>query len=228
MKAKLPLLGLLVATVMGVQAHAADRDNNQPGRAGGPGTNWENPPGPAGGPGTSPDYRRDRDNNPPGRVGGPGTNWENPPGPAGGAGASPDRRMELSPEQREKLKNMSPEQRRAYLQHLREQGQRRDRDNNPPGRVGGPGTNWENPPGAVGGPGASPDRRPALTPEQREKLRAMTPEQRREFFERLRENRQDRRADRDGNPPGPVGGPGANWENPRGPAGGPGASPDPR
>jgi hypothetical protein len=32
--------------------------------------------------------------------------------------------------------------------------------------------------------------------------------------------------DRDGNPPGPAGGPGTNWENPRGPAGGPGASPD--
>jgi len=35
---------------------------------------------------------------------------------------------------------------------------RRDRDNNPPGRKGGPGTNWENPPGPKGGPGASPDR----------------------------------------------------------------------
>ena len=34
----------------------------------------------------------------------------------------------------------------------------RDRDNNPPGPRGGPGTNWENPPGHRGGPGASPDR----------------------------------------------------------------------
>ncbi|WP_143780357.1 hypothetical protein [Leptolyngbya sp. 'hensonii'] len=34
----------------------------------------------------------------------------------------------------------------------------RDRDNNPPGQVGGPGTNWENPRGPVGGPGASPNR----------------------------------------------------------------------
>jgi hypothetical protein len=33
-------------------------------------------------------------------------------------------------------------------------------------------------------------------------------------------------ADRDHNPPGPIGGPGTNWENPRGPAGGPGASPN--
>lgn len=35
---------------------------------------------------------------------------------------------------------------------------RHDRDNNPPGRVGGAGTNWENPLGWRGGPGASPDR----------------------------------------------------------------------
>ena len=71
-----------------------DRDNNPPGRIGGPGTNWENPPGPAGGPGTSPNRRwyRDRDNNPPGMIGGPGTNWENPPGPRGGRGTSPNRR----------------------------------------------------------------------------------------------------------------------------------------
>ena len=34
-----------------------------------------------------------------------------------------------------------------------------DRDNNPPGPIGGAGTNWENPPGPRGGPGASPDRR---------------------------------------------------------------------
>ncbi len=41
----------------------------------------------------------------------------------------------------------------------RAQHPRRDRDNNPPGMRGGPGTNWENPPGPAGGPGASPDRR---------------------------------------------------------------------
>ncbi len=33
-----------------------------------------------------------------------------------------------------------------------------DKDNNPPGPKGGPGTNWENPPGPKGGPGASPNR----------------------------------------------------------------------
>jgi len=32
--------------------------------------------------------------------------------------------------------------------------------------------------------------------------------------------------DNDGNPPGPAGGPGTNWENPPGPIGGPGASPN--
>ena len=35
---------------------------------------------------------------------------------------------------------------------------RRDRDANPPGAKGGPGTNWENPPGPEGGEGKSPDR----------------------------------------------------------------------
>ena len=34
---------------------------------------------------------------------------------------------------------------------------RYDLDDNPPGRRGGPGTNWENPPGPRGGPGKSPD-----------------------------------------------------------------------
>lgn len=33
-----------------------------------------------------------------------------------------------------------------------------DRDDNPPGRAGGPGTNWENPPDLAGGLGSSPDR----------------------------------------------------------------------
>jgi hypothetical protein len=33
-----------------------------------------------------------------------------------------------------------------------------DKDDNPPGPAGGPGTNRENPPGPKGGPGASPHR----------------------------------------------------------------------
>lgn len=46
---------------------------------------------------------------------------------------------------------MAQNEHRAHRRH--------DRDNNPPGRRGGPGTNWENRPGPQGGPGASPDRR---------------------------------------------------------------------
>ena len=37
-------------------------------------------------------------------------------------------------------------------------GPHMDHDNNPPGMAGGPGTNWENKPGPQGGPGAGPDR----------------------------------------------------------------------
>ena len=46
-----------------------------------------------------------------------------------------------------------------YDGYDRYDGSYRDRDDNPPGRIGGRGTNWENPPGPRGGPGASPDRR---------------------------------------------------------------------
>lgn len=87
---------------------------------------------------------------------------------------------------------------------------------NPPGPVGGPGTNWVNPPGPVGGPGASPHRRPWAHPVTwhaggwwywHPAYRCWA-------------------TDPDWNPPGPTGGPGTNWENPPGPVGGPGASPD--
>jgi hypothetical protein len=109
---------------------------------------------------------KDRDNNPPGRAGGPGTNWENPPGPRGGPGASPNR-VYLYKGQRYTF-----EQRYSnYFFHANygyfhptygwwNQARRcwNDNDNNPPGPIGGHGTNWENPPGARGGPGASPNR----------------------------------------------------------------------
>ena len=66
----------------------------------------------------------------------------------------------------------------------------RDRDDNPPGPVGGAGTNWENPRGPAGGPGASPNR-----------------------HRRDRDNNPPGPAGGAGtnweNPPGPVGGPGA-------------------
>jgi len=113
------------------------------------------------------DVRHDRDHNPPGRVGGPGTNWENPPGWRGGPGASPDYRYWRHKGERHRFDRVAGgyyfsrgygywhpahgfwnQARRCWL----------DNDNNPPGRPGGRGTNWENPPGWRGGPGASPDR----------------------------------------------------------------------
>ncbi len=95
----------------------------------------------------TPAAARDRDNNPPGWRGGYGTNWENPAGPRGGPGASPDR--------------YAPRHywRGGYWYwHPRRACWAPDPDWNPPGRAGGPGTNWENPPGPAGGPGASPNR----------------------------------------------------------------------
>jgi hypothetical protein len=44
-------------------------------------------------------------------------------------------------------------------ERLRDRKHKFDKDNNPPGPMGGEGTNWENPPGPQGGPGASPDRK---------------------------------------------------------------------
>ncbi|MGI9506508.1 MAG: hypothetical protein ACR2RE_25990 [Geminicoccaceae bacterium] len=91
----------------------------------------------------------------------------------------------------------------------------KDRDGNPPGPLGGRGTNWENPPGFRGGPGASADLRWTRA-YQGEVVWVWHP-QRQCWFH-----------DADQNPPGRRGGPGTNWENPPGPIGGPGASPDVR
>lgn len=113
------------------------------------------------------DYPRDRDDNPPGPRGGPGTNWENPPGWRGGPGASPDHRFYRHGKDRIRFVLRDDgyyfNDRYGYW-HPRygfwNQGRHcwNDRDDNPPGPRGGPGTNWENPPGPRGGPGASPDR----------------------------------------------------------------------
>ncbi|MES9813107.1 MAG: hypothetical protein ABW159_09575 [Candidatus Thiodiazotropha sp.] len=101
-------------------------------------------------------------------------------------------------------------------------GMARDIDNNPPGPVGSPGTNWENPPGPEGGPGASPDRR------YRYRTNPPGPVGGPGAGWYYKRPYRHYRYDRDNNPPGPKGGPGTNWENPRGPRGGPGASPNRR
>ena len=91
----------------------------------------------------------------------------------------------------------------------------KDRDNNPPGKAGGRGTNWENKPGLQGGPGVGPDKRMPKGFGMGEKKgwggENMPP---------------GLRKDRDNNPPGPQGGQGTNWENKPGPRGGAGASPN--
>ncbi|NQY97434.1 MAG: hypothetical protein HRT82_09745 [Henriciella sp.] len=108
-----------------------------------------------------------------------------------------------------------------------------DRDDNPPGPAGGPGTNWENPPGPVGGPGASPDRRFVYV--RGAKVRVVSRSAGYYYHPSYGYwhktygwwNQAARCwADRDDNPPGPAGGRGTNWENPPGLKGGPGASPD--
>ncbi|MCU7921327.1 MAG: hypothetical protein KZQ88_01340 [Candidatus Thiodiazotropha sp. (ex Dulcina madagascariensis)] len=97
-----------------------------------------------------------------------------------------------------------------------------DRDDNPPGPKGGPGTNWENPPGPEGGPGASPDRRKSYRYNPPGPVGGPGKGW---YYGRPYRNY---RYDRDNNPPGLKGGPGTNWENPPGPRGGPGVSPNRR
>ncbi len=109
----------------------------------------------------------------------------------------------------------------------------RDRDDNPPGLRGGPGTNWENPPGWRGGPGTSPDYRDFLYGTKRYRFTLRDDgfyfnDRYGYYHPRYGLWNQSRHCwnDMDDNPPGPRGGPGTNWENPPGPRGGPGASPD--
>jgi hypothetical protein len=126
------LFVLLSATLVG-PSFAYDRDDNPPGPAGGPGTNWENPPGPRGGPGASPDVRANH------------------------------RYLMRHMTKREwaRFQRMKAAERREFChkRHIRMDHCWYDRHDNPPGPAGGPGTNWKNPPGPVGGPGASPHRR---------------------------------------------------------------------
>ena len=99
--------------------------------------------------------------NPPGPRGGPGTNWHNPPGPRGGLGASRHGWWEHPYAHPWRLHHAwrfyGFHGAWAWYWHPGGYWCVFDRDDNPPGPLGGPGTNWENPPGPIGGPGASPD-----------------------------------------------------------------------
>jgi hypothetical protein len=108
---------------------------------------------------------------------------------------------------------------------------RGDRDNNPPGAVGGPGTNWENKPGPQGGPGSSPDLKPRIDRDNNPPGALGGPGTNWENKPGPQGGPGSSpdlkpRIDRDNNPPGALGGPGTNWENKPGPQGGPGVSPD--
>ncbi len=104
--------------------HKRAKDNNPPGRKGGPGTNWENPPGP---------------------KGGPGTNWENPsdgkmhkPPLKDGTPIEPSGKL-INPDLKEKAdanKNGIVNKTEASQSRRWEKNQ----DNNTPGRKGGKGT----------------------------------------------------------------------------------------
>lgn len=82
-----------------------------------------------------------------------------------------EHRQSQKTENREFAQNLKTERKAARLEKMdankdgdidkaerKKFGNRKDRDNNPPGPKGGPGTNWENRPGPKGGPGTSLDR----------------------------------------------------------------------
>ena len=167
---------MVVATLFSFPAFAKDRDNNPPGPKGGPGTNWENPPGPRGGQGMGADkfdFDKWAENHPDLKgkmdLDGDGTlddserqsarekmreHWRE----------KKDEWIEKRKDLREKMDtnndgNIEPAEHKAAMETWKaEHPYRRDRDNNPPGPKGGPGTNWENPLGPRGGPGMGPDR----------------------------------------------------------------------
>ncbi|MBU1999390.1 MAG: hypothetical protein KKE64_07875 [Candidatus Omnitrophica bacterium] len=157
---------------------AQDRNNNPPGPKGGPGTNWENKPGPQGGPGTSSKNLRERtrvnegwekaaDTNQDGvvddveirqwRQRNAGGSLEQQEGNGPGDNFMNDRAVVDRGWERATDTNRDGIVDQTEAQQWRQRVQ--DRDNNPPGPKGGPGTNWENKPGPQGGPGVSPNRR---------------------------------------------------------------------
>ena len=139
--------------------------------------------------------------NPPGPKGGPGAGKKgNPPGPRGGPGAGS-----------------------------------RFQEGNPLGPKGGPGAGEEFSEGEYleGGEGGGEYGQPPGRRARRNKAAVDRP------WEEMADTNNDgyvdqteinqwnnRKRDRDNNPPGPQGGEGTNWENPPGPKGGPGAGPE--
>ncbi|TCJ18499.1 hypothetical protein EZJ19_01950 [Parasulfuritortus cantonensis] len=111
---------------------------------------------------------RDRDDNPPGPAGGPGTSVQNPAHPAGGPSVSADVRShrqwlqkQMTKKEWQHFRTLRQEERQRFCvkKHITKDRCWFDRDDNPPGPRGGPGTNRDNPPGPAGGPGAGPNHR---------------------------------------------------------------------
>lgn len=131
MKARQLLLAILVAAVsIPVALPVIAANDNPPGPAGGPGTNWVNPPGPAGGRGAGSErpHRRLTD----------------------------EQRAKLkamTPEQRQAFFQQRCEKR------MKQRFDRGNNPPGPSGGPGTNWEkNWENPPGPKGGPGASPGK----------------------------------------------------------------------
>jgi multidrug efflux system membrane fusion protein len=122
-------------------------------------------------------------------------------------GANAASRPQLSPEMREKVRAMSPEERRAFFEKLRAASAAGNASgnasgslpgNNPgiaPGNAPGPAPanasaatpgDWSRPGGAERPASGADGERPRISPELREKLRAMEPEERRAFIDKLR------------------------------------------
>ena len=64
-----------------------------------------------------------------------------------------ERREERKEDRQEKREDWKEKKEEWKAEHPK-----MDKDNNPPGPMGGQGTNWENKPGPQGGPGAGPDK----------------------------------------------------------------------
>ncbi len=111
----------------------------------------------------------------------------------------------LPSEEREKLRAMSPEDRRAYLQKLRAAPGGQAGAAGAPGAAPAAGAPGAGVPAGQQGNGGDREARQAraldgLPPEQRAKVEAMSPEDRRAYFQKLREQREQQRGQGAGGP----------------------------